>query len=80
MKRILVEQNPVAGVEGALDSFVALVVPATLDQMIGKAFVTDDVGLVERTDDQVLGVGTGVNVHVIDIRHRGRNSRRRLKT
>ena len=71
MKGILVEQNPVAGVKGALNPFVALVVPATLDKMVGKAFVPDDVRLVERTDDQVLGVETGVNVHVIDIRHGG---------
>jgi len=57
------------GVEGALYHLVSLVLTSAIDEMVRQSFVPNQVGLVKRANDDILGVWTRVDVDVVDIGH-----------
>ena len=69
MKWILIEQDPMPGVEGTLYHLVSLVLTSAIDEMVWQSFVPNQVGFVKRANDDILGVWTRVDVDVVDIGH-----------
>ena len=69
MEGVLVDKDPVSGVEGALDHLISFVLSTALDEVIRDSLVANQMRLVKGTNDDILGIGARVNVYVVDGRH-----------
>ena len=69
MKGILIDEDPVPCVEGALDHLIALVLTAALNEVIRDSLVTNQMRLVKGTKHHIFGIGTRVYVDVVDGGH-----------